>query len=400
MKRKGRFRGIAAIAAIILLATGWSACQGGDESAVPDAESDTQTVETVEKDDLNDLQVTFIDVGQGDSELVQLPDGRTMLVDAGESSSAQSVEAAINAIGDDIDIMVATHPHADHIGGMQEILSEYSVGEMWMPDAPGSSETYESLVDTLTDKGIDTKQAVAGESIVSSDAGYSVDVLAPVSGMSSDDMNDYSAIVKITYGDTSMLLTGDAPAQSIIDSQAGDVDVLKASHHGSETGTNVEVMEAVKPETVIMSYAEGNSYGHPDQSVLDAISASGAKAYSTAANGNITAVSDGKTVTVTTSHDGSIVAGESAEEKAQREAQEQAQREAEEQARIQAEQQAAADQQAAQQQTQERIVYVTPTGEKYHDPNCRTLSRSKTLIPMTESEAIAAGYGPCGVCGG
>lgn len=403
MGRKKWMRWPAVIVAVVLLAVGWSSCRNSDEGATagPEPDAPAQTVETSPEQELDDLVVTFIDVGQGDSELVELPDGRTMLVDAGEASSVQAVKAAVDASGGDIDIMVATHPHNDHIGGMQEILAAYQIDEMWMPDAPGATETYESLIDALTDRGIDTGQAVAGESIVDADAGYAVDVLAPGPGVSSDDMNDYSAIIKITYGDTSVLLTGDAPARSIVDAQPGDVDVLKAAHHGSQTGTDAAVLDATKPETVILSYAEGNSYGHPDQSVLDAIGAAGAMAYSTAANGNVTVTSDGEDVTVATDRDGTITAGESAEARAQREAQEQAQREAEEQARREAEEQARMQaEQQAQQQAQERIVYVTPTGEKYHKQGCRTLSRTKTLIPMTEADAIAAGYGPCGVCGG
>ena len=342
--------------------------------------------------ELGDMTVTFIDVGQGDSTLVELPDGKTMLVDAGEASASGNVLDALDkADVDTIDYLVATHPHADHIGGMEAVLAAYDVNEIWMPDVSETTQTYEGFLDAVEAENCTVRQTVAGESVTGDDDGYDIDVLSPPADMQSDDMNRWSAIIRVTYGDTSLLLTGDADASQIVEANPGHVDVLKASHHGSETGTNTEVMATTMPDAVVMSYAEGNDYGHPDQSVLDAVNAAGAKAYSTAANGNVTMVSDGKTVTVTPDHEGTITAGESAEERAQREA--------EEQARIQAEQQAA--QQQAQQQAaspQDDMVVITQTGEKYHRPDCRTLRRSKNTQTVTRAEAEARGLGPCGVC--
>lgn len=349
--------------------------------------------------ELTDMTATFIDVGQGDSTLVELPDGKVMLIDAGEASASQSVFDALEAAGvDEIDYLVATHPHADHIGGMEAVLDAYDVGEVWMPDAPDTTETYEGFLDAVDAEGCSVEEAVAGEEIVGEDAGYAVDVLAPSDDVDSEDMNDYSAIVKVTYGDTALLFTGDASAQEIVDANPGHVDVLKAAHHGSETGTNAEVMTETTPEFVVMSYAEGNSYGHPDQSALDAVSAAGATAYSTAANGNVTATSDGEQVSVETEKNGTIVAGVSAEERAQQEAEAQAQAEAEAQAQAEAEAEAQAQQQQQQAEPQEDMVVITQSGKKYHRPGCRTLSRSKNTSTVTRSEAEAMGLGPCGVC--
>lgn len=349
--------------------------------------------------ELTDMTATFIDVGQGDSALVELPDGKVMLIDAGEASASQSVLDALEAAGvDEIDYLVATHPHADHIGGMEAVLDTYDVDEVWMPDAPDTTETYEGFLDAVDAEGCSVEEAAAGEEIVGEDAGYTVDVLAPSDDVDSEDMNDYSAIVKVTYGDTALLFTGDASAQEIVDANPGHVDVLKAAHHGSETGTNAEVMTETTPEFVVMSYAEGNSYGHPDQSALDAVSAAGATAYSTAANGNVTATSDGEQVSVETEKNGTIVAGVSAEERAQQEAEAQAQAEAEAQAQAEAEAEAQAQQQQQQAEPQEDMVVITQSGEKYHRPGCRTLSRSKNTSTVTRSEAEAMGLGPCGVC--
>lgn len=395
--------GLAALFICAYLSVGFQPVEQSEPAPEPVAQEQQAEqepeIEAPAEPELGDMTATFIDVGQGDSTLVTLPDGKVMLIDAGEASASQNVLDALEAADvDDIDYLVATHPHADHIGGMEAVLDTYDVDEVWMPDAPDTTETYEGFLDAVDAEGCSVEKAVAGEEIVGEDAGYTVDVLAPSDDVDSEDMNDYSAIVKVTYGDTALLFTGDASAQEIVDANPGHVDVLKAAHHGSETGTNAEVMTETTPEFVVMSYAEGNSYGHPDQSALDAVSAAGATAYSTAANGNVTATSDGEQVSVETEKDGTIVAGVSAEERAQQEAEAQAQAEAEAQAQAEAEAEAQAQQQQQQAEPQEDMVVITQSGEKYHRPGCRTLSRSKNTSTVTRAEAEAMGLGPCGVC--
>lgn len=396
--------GLAALFICAYLSVGFQPVEQPADDPEPVAQEQQAEQEPAEdpapaEPELTDMTATFIDVGQGDSTLVELPDGKVMLIDAGEASASQNVLDALEAADvDEIDYLVATHPHADHIGGMEAVLDTYDVDEVWMPDAPDTTETYEGFLDAVDAEGCPVEEAVAGEEIVGEDAGYTVDVLAPSDDVDSEDMNDYSVIVKVTYGDTALLFTGDASAQEIVDANPGHVDVLKAAHHGSETGTTAEVMTETTPEFVVMSYAEGNSYGHPDQSALDAVSAAGATAYSTAANGNVTATSDGEQVSVETEKDGTIVAGVSAEERAQQEAEAQAQAEAEAQAQAEAEAEAQAQQQQQQAEPQEDMVVITQSGKKYHRPGCRTLSRSKNTSTVTRSEAEAMGLGPCGVC--
>lgn len=385
---------ICALVAFIIM--GVSSAPSETETATinpePTAEqpaTDETPAEEPAEPELSDMTVTFIDVAQGDSALVELPDGKVMLIDAGEASASQNVLDALEAADvDEIDYLVASHPHSDHIGGMEAVLDAYKVKEVWAPDAPDTTDTYAGFLDAVEAEGLTINAAEEGETIVDDEAGYEVELLAPAEGTESDDMNDYSAIVRVTYGDTAFLFTGDASASEIVAANPGDVDVLKAAHHGSETGTDAAVLSETTPEHVVMSYAEGNSYGHPDQSVLDAVSAAGATAYSTAANGDITCVSDGEEVTVTTERTGDIVAGMTAEERAAAEAEAQAQAEAEAQAQAEAQQQ----------QQQSKTVVITPSGSKYHNPGCRTLNRSRSLTELTEDEAIARGYEPCGVC--
>lgn len=351
------------------------------KAEAPEAAEPEKEPEAIE---LQDLKAHFIDVGQGDSELVQLPDGKVMLIDAGEASAGATVVSYLQSQGiDKIDYLVATHPHADHIGGMEAVLEAFEVGEVWMPNATENTSTFIGFLDAIKKKDIPVERAEAGKTIDDS-VDYDIDVLGPESNVQSDNMNDYSAIIMVSYDGTKILFTGDATAQEIINANPGNIDVLKAAHHGSETGTNAALLGVLKPATVIMSYAEGNEHGHPGQSVLDAIKTAGATAYSTAANGNIVITSGQAGCSATVSKTGSIIAGISATEKARQDQ----------------ETTAAAQAQAGaqQQQQQQSTVYVTPTGSKFHLKNCRTLNRTKNPTPMSKQDAINSGYQPCGVC--
>lgn len=333
---------------------------------------------------LGDLKVTFIDVGQGDSEFVQLPDGKTMLIDAGEVVSGSTVVDYLKDLGvKKVDYLVGSHPHSDHIGGLADVIDEFDIGEVWIPDASEGTEVYEEFLDAVEAKGCKVKKAEAGEVIVSADAGYEISVIGPKAGVQSEDMNDYSVVLRVTYDDTSMLFTGDAAASDIVADNPGHVDVLKAAHHGSETGTSEVLMRSLSPSIVVLSYGEGNDYGHPSQSTLDAIAAVGAENYGTAVNGDITVTSDGKTVKAQTAKSGTVVAGMSAEER---------QRQEEEVAETKAQQEAAAA------EDQQETVYITPTGEKYHSKGCPTLNRTKNLTPISKQDAIDQGYEACGRC--
>lgn len=387
---------ICAIAAIFIFAYAGMAFSpyptGATEKPVIEEKAEAPETAEPEKEpeaiELQDLKAHFIDVGQGDSELVQLPDGKVMLIDAGEASAGATVVSYLQSQGiEKIDYLVATHPHADHIGGMEAVLEAFEVCEVWMPDATENTSTYIGFLDAVKQKDIPVERAEAGKTIDDS-VDYDIDVLGPESNVQSDNMNDYSVIIRVSYDRTKMLFTGDATAQEIIDANPGNIDVLKAAHHGSEAGTNAALLGVLKPATVIMSYAEGNEHGHPDQSVLDAIKTAGATAYSTAANGNIVITSGQAGCSATISKTGSIIAGISAAEKARQE----------QEAAAVAQAQAEAQQLQQQQQQQQSTVYVTPTGSKFHLKNCRTLNRTKNPTPMSKQDAINSGYQPCGVC--
>lgn len=354
------------------------------DSQQDEAAAATQVVSEPQK--LNTLTVRFVDVGQGDGSIVEFPDGKTLVIDAGrDSDSGDAMNAAISADGrSQIDWLVATHPDADHIGGIPAVISANAVNSVWAPDCNHDTETFTRFLQSVADKGLSIDAAARGKTIATGDA-YSIEILWPDAGASFDDTNDYSVVIKVTYGKTTFLFTGDATTEDLLKSDCGDIDVLKVSHHGSNTGTSPALLSALTPKIAVISYGLDNSYGHPTQAVLDELSTAGASVYGTGAQGTITVTSDGVEVTAAAAHDGTVVAATKAEE------------EKEEAAPAQQEQQAAPE------ASQDRTVYVTASGKgkSYHlDPNCRTLKRSKSVVSMTESEAIAENYTECSVCGG
>lgn len=327
------------------------------------------------------LKAHFIDVGQGDSEFIELPDGKTLLIDGGPTDTGEKVLSYIKDLGySRIDYVVATHPHEDHIGGLTTVISSLEVGELWAPDASTNTETFENFLDAIESRGIETHGASAGKSIGESDL-YSIQILGPQGGASYDDLNDASAIVLLTYGQNRFLFTGDASSSLISQACNTHVDVLKVGHHGSRTSTNAALATSLSPTYAVISYGIGNSYGHPTQEALDALS--GTTVYGTGVNGTVTIESDGTSLSASAEKDGTVVAGDT------------------DSGSESSDSTGAAAAGATSSQTDagdgsDPTVYTTKTGGKYHREGCQYLRKSK--IPISLSEAKAQGLEPCSKC--
>ncbi|MDR3091505.1 MAG: MBL fold metallo-hydrolase [Clostridiales bacterium] len=248
------------------------------------------------------LTVCFLDVGQGDCALAELPDGGNMLIDAGNNADADLVCGFLRERGvERVDYLVGTHPHEDHIGGLDAVIDNFDIGEVIMPRATANTKTFRAVIEALKRKDLKIKTAKAGVELFNDGEGLSAELLAPVSDRYQN-LNNYSAVIKLTYGKTSFLFTGDAEALSereMLD--AGEdvsAEVLKVGHHGSDLNSTEEFLDAVSPKYAVISCGAGNVYGHPRQATLDKLQARGVEYMRTDTDGTIIMETDGENISV------------------------------------------------------------------------------------------------------
>ena len=247
----------------------------------------------------NELKVHFIDVGQGDSILVQFKD-KNLLIDAGPRSSSNDLWKYLKGINlTKLDYVVATHPHEDHIGGMPEIIKNFEIGEFYAPKKQASTKIFQTMVEDLKKKNHKINVAKAGVSL-DMDSDISVEMIAPNSS-DYENVNNYSAVIKVTYKDTSFLFTGDAEklSEKEILQKKYDIkaDVLKLGHHGSSTSSSKEFLDKVNPKIAVASLGKNNDYGHPHKEIIKAMKDRKISFYRTDELGTIVLKSDGKNIT-------------------------------------------------------------------------------------------------------
>ena len=244
------------------------------------------------------LKVHYIDVGQGDSEFLELPNGQTMLIDAGNPENGSQIVSYIKGLGHSkIDYLIATHPHADHIGGMATVVNGLDIGKIYMPKVSTNTQTFEDLLSTIQGKGLTINAAKAGVNLFKT-GNLNADIIAPVN-ITGDDLNQYSAVIMLTYGANKFLFMGDAgePSETQITAPV-KADVLKVGHHGSSTATSQAFLNKVKPTYAVIEVGKGNSYGHPTTATLNKLQGIGATIYRTDNDGTIIFTSDAKTITI------------------------------------------------------------------------------------------------------
>lgn len=253
------------------------------------------------------VTIKFIDVGQGEAILIALPE-KTMLIDAGPTGSAPKIAQVLQELGrNKIDYLVATHPDEDHIGGMADVISSTQIGTIYAPNKTNNTATYRKFLTAIQNNNLQITLAEAGTIIDQTDA-YKLEILWPTKDANFPDTNDYSIIIKLTVGTKTFLFTGDAPTNAILNSNPGHIDVLKVSHHGSRTGTTEVLIHKLSPTYAVLSYAVDNSYGHPMQSVLNALHKHSVEVWGTGANGTITITCDGTNIDISGEKPGTVVA--------------------------------------------------------------------------------------------
>jgi competence protein ComEC len=258
-----------------------------------------------------DLTVEVLDVGQGDSILIRSPEGKTALIDAGPSHNVVSLLKEKRVTG--LDLVVVSHHHADHYGGMSEVIKTFKPRVFLASNSSHTTTSYLKLLQLVRDEGIRAIQP--GESARKIGLGSVVLTVFPQPPDDSEDENDNSIGIRLDQGNFSMLLTGDSQErarafwQKTCPSLLKDVTVLKLAHHGSRNGTDGKWLDLTRPEIAVASLGAGNDYGHPHPESLSLLERRKIPLLRTDLDGTITFVSDGKTWDVTTSRRGRSVGG-------------------------------------------------------------------------------------------
>ncbi len=255
--------------------------------------------ESTQTNTQGNCEITVIDVGQGDSTLIETPKGEYILVDTGPAVAQYSLSYFLEQSDlSEIEYLVLTHPHADHIGNATQVLEDYKVNNIIMPNVSATSATFTKLLDAIKEE---KEEGCKVYSPKYADE-YTVDdckmtILGPIE-IDGDDLNNCSVFMNFEYGDFRMLFTGDAEVkeENEILKKGADVkcNVLKSGHHGSSTSSGEKLLDSANPEVALISCEKGNSYGHPHAETLRSYEERGVEYYITYEKGNITVVTDGK----------------------------------------------------------------------------------------------------------
>lgn len=249
------------------------------------------------------LTVAFLDVGQGDAIFIEAPNGNQVLIDGGANKSVLRQLSSVMSFYDrSIDIVIATHPDKDHIGGLIDVLERYKVEKILDPGLENDTGVYRSLQNSIDEHGVSRTVARRGM-IISLDEGVFLKILFPDRDVSNIDSNDASIIIQLVYGETEFLFTGDSPVKmeryvASIDGKALQSDVLKVGHHGSRTSSSEIFIGFVSPDYAIISAGKDNRYGHPHKEVIETLEQFEIKILSTYEEGTIVFESDGDIVGV------------------------------------------------------------------------------------------------------
>lgn len=303
--KKSRIFGLTVIVVILCWLAGGCASRNQSQqgnSIFPAPPGHLQVEKDIQADQRskNILKVHFIDVGQGDAILIQTPAGQNMLVDAGENDCGSLVVNYLISQGvKDLDIVVGTHPHSDHIGGLDTVINRLPVKNIFMPKVTNTTQSFRDVLDAVKNQGLKITVAKAGVDLTLD--GVDCRFIAPLQN-SYEDLNNYSAVIKLDYGSQSFLLTGDAETDSEAQMLSSGVNlkstVLKVGHHGSYSSSGSRFLKAVAPQYAVIMVGRDNQYGHPHTQTLNRISGAGIKVYRTDQDGTIVFTTDGKDMQV------------------------------------------------------------------------------------------------------
>lgn len=318
-----------------------------------------------------ELEVHFIDVGQGDATLIK-EGNHAMLIDAGENNQGEVVTEYLKSQKiTELEYVIGTHPDSDHVGGLDVVIDNYSCKTVIMPEITSDTRTYEDVIKAVKKNNLSVTDPEPGYTYSLGEADFTI--VAPNRDYG-DDTNNWSVGILLTFGKNRFLFTGDAEAVAEKDMMANGIDlsadVYKAAHHGSKTGSSEVFLDVVNPKYSVISCGEDNEYGHPSAQTLNEFRKRGIQVFRTDEQGTIVALSDGLSISFNMSPDESWKAGEP---------------------------------KGASKNNTSGVRYVinTNTG-KFHRPSCKHVdemkSENRKNTSETKSQLEKRGYIPCGVC--
>lgn len=322
------------------------------------------------------IKIHYINVGQGDSELIQQKD-KNMLIDAGTNASTNSLISYLKKQGiKKIDYLILTHPHEDHIGGADAVINTFAIGIVYMPKITTTTSTFKDVITAMNKKKLKATVPTPGATFKLGSANCMI--LGPINS-NKDDLNTYSIVLRVTFGSSKFMFTGDAQMSNEQDmiSKEYDLsaDVLKVGHHGSHTSTSDAFLDKVNPKYAVISCGKGNDYGHPHKETVDKLKNKSVKVYRTDECGTIVCTSDGKSISFNVKP-GDYKYGSSAPAKTTTPSKSST---------------------TKQTNNNSRIVYWTQNGKSYHySKSCITLKRSKTILSGPLSKCPKKD--PCNIC--
>lgn len=291
-KRKAGFWGSAAGATVLLCLFLLQNLFGGPADGTAETAAATALPE-------GQLLVEYLDVGQADAILVRSGE-RVMLIDAGNNADGPPVADYLKEQGiSSIDVLIGTHPHEDHIGGMDDIIRAFEIETFILPEVITTTKTFTSVLDAAEEKNLEITVAERGMRWNLGDAGCEI---LSCDAIHEAELNEWSVVVKMVFGDVSFLFTGDMEAANerfLLEQNVPlSVDILKSPHHGSDTSSTAAFVQAAAPKTVVISVGSENDYGHPDSRVLARYEKIGAEIFRTDRQGTVIVESNGKSYTV------------------------------------------------------------------------------------------------------
>ncbi len=392
---------LAVLTALLFLSGCLGQTRQEEEKALSEEAADG---ESTVKESAGNLEVHFIDVGQGDATLIRQGE-HAMLIDAGDNTRGTAVQAYLQSQNiEKLDYVIGTHPDSDHIGGLDVILYKFDWNMVMMPDLEKDTKTYEEVIQVIEDKNQKVTHPIVGETYALGEAEFTI--VCPQGTDYGDNSNNYSIGLRVTFGENHFLFTGDAEEESEQEMLAGGMelsaDVFKAAHHGSDTANTEDFLKAVNPQAVVISCGEGNSYGHPRAAVMNELRQMGVTIYRTDEQGTIVAYSDGRTITWNCSGSESWKAGEPTGSSMNQETPQLQETTEQEASGQEVSEQEASEQEASEQKSGEAAYVLNANTGKFHKPSCSSVEQmaeqNREYVDKSREELIEQGYEPCKRC--